>query len=85
MSHPATDYPPMPRIHDEDDDLNDAASAPSAASGGHWRRRLLMWALAATALVLGFLIPYLLYLNHEVGERFGQLRWQIPTLSLIHI
>ena len=31
------------------------------------------------ALLLGFLIPYMLYLNHEVGERFGKLRWQVPT------
>jgi penicillin-binding protein 1B len=35
--------------------------------------------LALVALGLGFLIPYTLYLNHEVGERFGQLQWQIPT------
>ncbi|HOC11351.1 MULTISPECIES: penicillin-binding protein 1B [Thermomonas] len=69
----------MPRIHDEDDDLNDATPAADAADGTSWRRRLLIGGLAATALVLGFLIPYLLYLNHEVGERFGQLRWQIPT------
>lgn len=69
----------MPRIHDEDDDLNDATPAADAADGTSGRRRLLIGGLAATALVLGFLIPYLLYLNHEVGERFGQLRWQIPT------
>ena len=30
-------------------------------------------------LGLGFLIPYTLYLNHQVTERFGELRWQIPT------
>ena len=35
--------------------------------------------LALGALLLGFLIPYLLYLNHQVGERFGKLRWQVPT------
>jgi penicillin-binding protein 1B len=63
----------MPRIdYDEDDDLDDI-SAPD------WRRRLLTWGLAAIALGLGFLIPYTLYLNHQVGQRFGQLRWQIPT------
>jgi penicillin-binding protein 1B len=44
-----------------------------------WRRRLVTWVLAAIGLGLGFLIPYTLYLNHEVSERFGQLRWQIPT------
>jgi penicillin-binding protein 1B len=65
----------MPRIdYDEDDtDYDDDGEAPA------WRRRLLTWGLAAIGLGLGFLIPYTLYLNHQVGERFGQLRWQIPT------
>ncbi len=64
----------MPRIDpDEDDDL-DSHDAPAT-----WRRRLLTWGLAAIGLGLGFLVPYTLYLNHQVGERFGQLRWQIPT------
>src|SRR4249919_4196943 len=65
--------PNAPRIeYDEDDDGDDAAPPG-------WRRRLLTWGLAAVALGLGFLIPYTLYLNHQVGQRFGQLRWQIPT------
>ena len=65
----------MARIeYDEDDDLDDDG-APSQG----WRRRLLVWGLAAVGLGLGFLIPYTLYLNHQVSERFGQLRWQIPT------
>ncbi len=44
-----------------------------------WRRRLLTWMLAAVAIGLGFLVPYALYLNQEVSQRFDQLRWQIPT------
>ncbi|WP_434027481.1 penicillin-binding protein 1B [[Pseudomonas] boreopolis] len=44
-----------------------------------WRRRLIVWGLAALALALGFLIPYTLYLNGQVTQRFGELRWQIPT------
>ncbi|MBA3486559.1 MAG: penicillin-binding protein 1B [Lysobacter sp.] len=44
-----------------------------------WRRRLLTWLLAGVAIGLGFLVPYALYLNHEVSQRFDQLRWQIPT------
>ncbi|KGM56626.1 penicillin-binding protein [Lysobacter arseniciresistens ZS79] len=51
----------------------------SEGTAGHWRRRLVTWVLAAIGLGLGFLIPYSLYLNHEVGERFDQLRWQLPT------
>ena len=38
------------------------------------RARLTL--LAAAALLLGFLIPYMLYLNHQVGERFGPHRLQ---------
>ncbi|WP_449468462.1 penicillin-binding protein 1B [Stenotrophomonas humi] len=44
-----------------------------------WRNRLITWGLAAVALGLGFLIPYTLYLNGQVTQRFGELRWQIPT------
>jgi penicillin-binding protein 1B len=67
--------PKTPRIeYDEDDDGREGThSAPG------WRRRVLTWGLAAIGLGLGFLIPYTLYLNHQVGERFGQLRWQLPT------
>lgn len=35
--------------------------------------------MAAVALGLGFLVPYTIYLNHQVTERFGELRWQVPT------
>ncbi len=44
-----------------------------------WKRRLVTWTLAAIGLGLGFLIPYMLYLNHQVTERFGRLQWQVPT------
>lgn len=66
--------PKSPRIeYDEDDDsLHDTG-------GPGWRRRVVTWGLVAIALGLGFLVPYTLYLNHQVGERFGQLRWQVPT------
>ncbi|MEG3185183.1 penicillin-binding protein 1B [Novilysobacter erysipheiresistens] len=64
----------MARIDYEDDDLN-----PDTGDAPQWRRRLVTWALAAIGLGLGFLIPYSLYLNHEVGQRFDQLRWQLPT------
>src|SRR5690606_22944670 len=66
----------MARIeYDEDDQLGDerGGDAPD------WRRRLLTWGLAVVGLGLGFLVPYTLYLNHQVSERFGELRWQVPT------
>ncbi|MBP6798884.1 MAG: transglycosylase domain-containing protein, partial [Luteimonas sp.] len=65
----------MARIeYDEDEDDNDSAPA-----GGDWRRKLVTWGLAAVGLGLGFLIPYALYLNHQVSQRFGELRWQEPS------
>ena len=65
----------MPRYDydDQDDDTDDQDDAHP------WRQRLITWALAALGLGLGFLIPYTLYLNHQVSQRFGALQWQIPT------
>ncbi len=63
----------MAQIDYDEDETADDSQSPQ------WRRRLVTWLLAAVGLGLGFLIPYTLYLNHEVSERFGQLRWQIPT------
>ena len=65
----------MPRYdHDEPaDDHQDHEGAPA------WRRWLFTAALAALGLGLGFLIPYMAYLNHQVTQRFGALQWQIPT------
>ena len=64
----------MARIDYDEDDLPEPQSRPPV-----WRRRLVTWTLAAIGLGLGFLIPYTLYLNEQVSERFGQLRWQLPT------
>ncbi|GAB3349118.1 penicillin-binding protein 1B [Lysobacter tyrosinilyticus] len=61
--------------YDEDDD----GAQDEAAQSGLWKRRLVTWTLAAMGLGLGFLIPYVVYLNHQVTERFGRLTWQIPT------
>ena len=63
----------MAQIQYDEDDTSEDSDTPQ------WRRRLVVWVLAAIGLGLGFLIPYTLYLNHQVSERFGQLRWQIPT------
>lgn len=59
--------------YEDQDDVDDEAGPPV------WRRYLLTAVLAAVGLGLGFLIPYTLYLNHQVSQRFGELRWQIPT------
>ncbi|MGR4894333.1 penicillin-binding protein 1B [Stenotrophomonas sp. LARHCG68] len=64
----------MPPRYDSDefDDDTDDSSPP-------WRSRLITWGMAAVALGLGFLAPYTIYLNNQVTQRFGELRWQIPT------
>ncbi len=65
----------MPRYdYDDQDDYDDDHDGPSP-----WRQRLVTWSFAALALGLGFLIPYVLYLNHQVSARFGALQWQLPT------
>lgn len=60
-------------------DYDEDADASGGTARSPWLRRVATWLLAAVGLGLGFLIPYTLYLNHQVTERFGQLRWQVPT------
>jgi penicillin-binding protein 1B len=79
----------MARTQHNDDDIDDefedeeTEDQDGEGTGSGWwqglRRRLLVWMLAAVAIGMGFLIPYTLYLNHQVSVRFGQLRWQVPT------
>ncbi len=66
----------MARIEYDEDDHDDDDVGPAPVG---WRRHVLVAGLAVAGLGLGFLVPYTLYLNHQVGERFGQLRWQLPT------
>jgi penicillin-binding protein 1B len=47
-----------------------------------WLKRLLPWALAAGGLLLGFLVPYLWYLDQRVQAEFEGLEWQVPTRVL---
>jgi penicillin-binding protein 1B len=72
LSHPTV--PPLARIDYDEDDYDDEGSGTP-----DWRRKALTWGLAIVGLGLGFLIPYTLYLNHQVGQRFGTLQWQLPT------
>ncbi len=69
----------MPRIQDEDTPLHEKDYDDDTGGGRSWQQRLVLVALAGLALLLGFLIPYVIYLNHEVEQRFGKLRWQEPT------
>jgi penicillin-binding protein 1B len=66
---------------DRDDDLDDLPEDEDDDAGASpgWRRRVLRWTAVIVAVGMGFLIPYTLYLNHQVTVRFGQLRWQLPT------
>lgn len=65
----------MARIDYEDDDIDDLDDGAPPV----WRRRAVTVVLALVGLGLGFLIPYTLYLNHQVSEKFGALTWQVPT------
>lgn len=62
---------------DTDDSAQDLPDAP--ASGTRLRRLFGALLIGVIAAGLTFGIPYLLVLNHQVTQRFGQLRWQIPT------
>ncbi|RMH93505.1 penicillin-binding protein 1B [Lysobacter pythonis] len=59
---------------DHEGDIDEEASPRSP-----WLRRLLVLGLGVVGIGLGFLVPYTLYLNHQVSQRFGQLQWQLPT------
>ena len=68
----------MARIdNDEDDDLG--YEDDTSDGSRPWTRRLIKLFLVCLGVGLGFLIPYMLYLNHQVTLRFDQLRWQLPT------
>ena len=62
---------------DYDDTLDEADAQPGLVA--RWLRRLLVLGLALAGIGLGFLVPYMVYLNNQVSERFGQLQWQLPT------
>lgn len=67
----------MAQYDEEDDYLDDEDEGGTGAPA--WRDWLLKGALAALGLGLGFLVPYVFYLNHQVSEKFGALQWQVPT------
>ncbi len=65
----------MPRYdHDDTDEDYLEHDDPPA-----WRRWLMTGVLATLGLGLGFGVPYILYLNHQVSTHFGALQWQLPT------
>ncbi|SIQ58577.1 penicillin-binding protein 1B [Solilutibacter tolerans] len=67
----------MAKYDYDDPDFDDEGDHQTVGSG--WGRRLLVAFLALVGIGLGFLIPYTLYLNHQVSQRFGELKWQLPT------
>ncbi|MBE2211560.1 MAG: penicillin-binding protein 1B [Xanthomonadaceae bacterium] len=70
----------MAKYDYDDPDFDDEdAQQTQHTTGSGWGRRLLVACLALVGIGLGFLIPYTLYLNHQVSQRFGELKWQLPT------
>jgi penicillin-binding protein 1B len=70
--------PPTRRTDPDTDEPRDDPTEPPAG-GARWRRLFGLLLIFAVTTGLAFGIPYLLVLNHQVTQRFGQLRWQIPT------
>src|SRR5690606_36812327 len=68
---------PMARIEHDEDERDDNLRGSRACRD--WRCRPITWTLAAIGLGIGFLVPYSLYLNQQISQRFGELRWQVPT------
>ncbi|MDO4709192.1 MAG: penicillin-binding protein 1B [Pseudomonadota bacterium] len=71
----------MARYDYDDPDYDDTLDEDDAQPGfvARWLRRFLILSLALAGIGLGFLVPYMVYLNNQVSERFGQLQWQLPT------
>jgi len=65
--------------HHRDDPSDDQENQDHTRRSSIWRARLITFGLAGVGLALGFMIPYVAYLNHQVSQRFGALQWQIPT------
>ena len=65
----------MNRIDYDEDDV----TGPEETGRRPWKRYALIAVLIGFGLSLGFLIPYVISLNKEVTQRFGQLQWQLPT------
>lgn len=65
--------------HDDLDDRDEDTGSDRSPRTRRLLRRAAVWGLALVGIGLGFLIPYTLYLNQQVTERFGALRWQVPT------
>jgi penicillin-binding protein 1B len=65
--------------HHRDDPCDDQENQDHTRPSSTWRARLITFGLAGVGLALGFMIPYVAYLNHQVSQRFGALQWQIPT------
>ncbi|MFT3762146.1 MAG: penicillin-binding protein 1B [Pseudoxanthomonas sp.] len=67
---------PVARYEEDEDDYLDEDGRTDAPA---WRDWLLKAALAALGVALGFMVPYVVYLNHQVSQKFGALQWQVPT------
>jgi penicillin-binding protein 1B len=68
----------VPRQHDYDDS-EEYDDRDDGVAGSGWRRALPVLVLCVIGFGLGFLVPYMWYLNQQISARFGTLQWQIPT------
>jgi len=52
---------------------------PAAPAGGRWGRRLWRLALLLGGVALGLMIPWVVYLNHQVTTEFEGRKWDLPS------
>jgi len=51
----------------------------SAARSGSWRRGAWRLLLLAAGVFLGLMVPWVLYLNHQVTSEFEGRKWDLPS------
>jgi penicillin-binding protein 1B len=52
---------------------------PGAKAGGSWRRRIWRLLLLVGGVFLGLMVPWAVYLNHQVTTEFEGRMWDLPS------
>ena len=55
------------------------ARKAGAAGGSRWGRRAWRFALLCGGVLLGLMVPWAMYLNHQVTTEFEGRKWELPS------
>jgi len=55
------------------------ARKAGAAGGSRWGRRARRFALLCGGVLLGLMVPWAMYLNHQVTTEFEGRKWELPS------